>query len=162
MFCREFQVYFTKRPNLACTQGHWRIENNDVSLLFNPCGPVHDLSLPNGCLGALACAKQHSQWNVISRPLRGSSLLESYNAESIESGFRVTYPLENACRLSIDYTCGKSLGKPIPVDTFQADSCNFKLSWETRAACSEKMEPVALSGHSFRDPVRQVFDSRPI
>ena len=154
----SFRYFFSTKTNLTRTLGHWRIENNDVSLLFNPCGPVHDLSLPNGCLGALACAKQHSQWNVISRPLRGSSLLESYTAEGIENGFRVTYPLENACQLSIDYTCGKSLGKPVPVETFQADSCNFKLSWETRAACAEKMEHVVLSGHSFQDPIRHGFN----
>ena len=127
---------------------------------MNPCGEVHDLSLPIGCRGSLACARQHNQWNVISRPLKSSSLLDSYVTDSIDNGFKMSYPLENSCQLTIDYTCGTKIGTPQPIDKFEADSCNFHLKWETRAACPEGMEKVALIDHHFTDPIRSVLFPR--
>ena len=140
---------------LQRVSGHWRVESNGVSLMFNPCGEVHDLSLPDSCRGALACSKQHNQWRLITRPLTDSLLTNSAQVTGTDNdGFKVAYPSENNCRVDIEYICGDKIGAPVAAEAFQADSCQFHLKWETRAACPGAMAKVALSGHAFLDPIR--------
>ena len=120
----------TNLSPLQRVSGHWEVHFESQNLILNPCGAVHDTVLGSDCEGAIACAKlsHMKKWATVSELSKPEveEPARTRNGDGV-GGFTLTYAKgsSDACpfdrkdvsaKLEITFKCGKTLGKPKPLE----------------------------------------------
>ncbi|KAF6364588.1 insulin like growth factor 2 receptor [Rhinolophus ferrumequinum] len=152
MECKFIQKHKTYDLRLLSSlTGSWFFVHQGASYYINLCQKIH--KGPLDCSDRASICKKSASGDV-----HVLGLVHTQKLDVIDDKVIVTYSKGDQCGKNkttstvIELTCAKTVGRP-SFKRFDAESCTYYFSWDSRAACAVKPQEVQMVNGTITNPL---------